>query len=98
MAWSRDIDALQEKTLYRIKSRNLDLALWTGKMGKYSPESEDMPQFIGIRRKFDYEYLTIEFGWAWENLEINIPEMDINFDSKPLFEWLKNMEKLNEFR
>ena len=76
--------------VYKVSARNFDYAVCDGKNG-----------FIGVRTKFDYVYLDTEYdydvGGTVTILEkmTNVPkDIDINDESRELFNWLKNYEKL----
>lgn len=76
--------------VYKVSARNFDYAVCDGKNG-----------FIGVRYKFGDEFLDTEYdyevGGTVRILEkmTNVPkDIDINSDSKELFNWLKNYEKL----
>lgn len=86
------VEALEVGRLYRIRSRNLSVGVWTG--DKYGG-------FIGIREKFGHEYLFTEYHrdtgghhgtvTQMEATEHTVPEgVPISEeDNKALFEWMK---------
>ncbi|NDD52346.1 hypothetical protein EBZ39_00440 [bacterium] len=82
-----------DRQLYRLASRNLSL-------GVYNAAEKD---FIGIRQKFNTEFLSSEYHWdtgepfgtasPLEALEKLPDEILLSTDSPALFAWLREMRE-----
>lgn len=95
----RPISDMDERGLYKLKSRNLHVGIWTGE------------GFVGIREKFGERFLFMEFYGKWgtvmsmEPLNIFLPPeielaewflIDGTYTiNKPLFDFLEEHNAFN---
>lgn len=92
------ISELVHGRIYGLRSRNLKFGVWV----------EDLQSFIGIKHKFNSQFLASERHWdadgvhgtakPVQDFNLEVPEeIKLNFDSLSLFYFLHNFENKNSY-
>lgn len=70
--------------VYRMTARNFFVGAYTGRSQRFGDHV--LPEFIGIREKFGYRYLTSEAGWnVGEQIGTIPPHAKLEEDDKTLY-------------